>query len=62
SLVLKGTKPAPEAKTPSRLSKMKYEIAPEVKVRALERVRNLLSRFPVYPELDLDALKAAFTG
>ncbi|MDR1908308.1 MAG: glycine hydroxymethyltransferase, partial [Spirochaetaceae bacterium] len=39
SLVLKGTKPAPEAKTPSRLSKMKYEIAPEVKVRALERVR-----------------------
>jgi hypothetical protein len=28
--------------------------------RALSRVEKLLSWFPVYPELDLPALKAAF--
>jgi glycine hydroxymethyltransferase len=61
-LVLKGTKPVPEAKTPSRLSRMKYEINPTVKMEAIERVKALLSRFPVYPELDLPALKAAFAG
>ena len=60
SLVLKGTKPTPDAKDPSKPSKAKYEVLPAVKEEALKRVENLLSRFPVYPELDLNLLKEAF--
>lgn len=60
SLVLKGTKPSPDAKDPTKPSKAKYEVAPAVKAEALKRVASLLSRFPVYPELDLNLLKEAF--
>lgn len=62
SLVLKGTKPAPDAKDPSKPSKAKYEVLPAVKEEALKRVASLLSRFPVYPELDLNLLKEAFVN
>ncbi|MDR3337090.1 MAG: glycine hydroxymethyltransferase [Treponema sp.] len=60
SLVLKGTKPAQDEKDPQKQSKVKYKIDENVKAGALSRIEKLLSRFPVYPELDLPALKAAF--
>jgi glycine hydroxymethyltransferase len=60
SLVLKNTTPAPDAKDPGKQSKAKYVIAEKAKAEALSRVKALLSRFPVYPELDLDLLKKAF--
>jgi glycine hydroxymethyltransferase len=31
-----------------------------VKTEAIDRVKKLLDRFPVYPELDLDFLKKFF--
>jgi glycine hydroxymethyltransferase len=61
-LVLKGTKPAQDEKDPQKQSKAKYTIDAAVKAEALARVEKLLSRFPVYPELDLPALKAAFVS
>ena len=60
ALVLKGTSPAPGEKDPTVKSKAKYVLAPEVKPRAIEMVKNLLDRFPVYPGLDLALLKDAF--
>jgi glycine hydroxymethyltransferase len=59
-LVLKGTKPAQDEKYPQKQSISRYKIDENVKAEALERVGKLLSRFPVYPELDLPALKEAF--
>jgi hypothetical protein len=35
-------------------------IEPSAKAEALERVKKLQDRFPVYPELDLKFLKEAF--
>ncbi|MDR0640949.1 MAG: glycine hydroxymethyltransferase [Treponema sp.] len=60
SLVLRNTSAAPDAKNPAKKSKAHYIIAENAKKEALERVRRLLDRFPVYPELDLQVLKAAF--
>jgi glycine hydroxymethyltransferase len=60
ALVLKGTVPAADPKDPAKRSKAKYVIDEKVKAEALSRVEKLLSRFPVYPELDLDLLKKAF--
>jgi glycine hydroxymethyltransferase len=60
SLVLKGTSQAPGEKDPSKKSKAKYLVAPNVKTEALDRVKKLLDRFPVYPNLDLPLLKKAF--
>ncbi|MDR0655822.1 MAG: glycine hydroxymethyltransferase [Treponema sp.] len=60
ALVLKGTAPAADAKDPAKKSKAKYVIDGKVKAEALSRVEKLLSRFPVYPELDLELLKKAF--
>jgi glycine hydroxymethyltransferase len=49
--------------TPSgELSKAKYELAPEVKDRARARIRELLDRYPVYPEIDLDVALATKFG
>ncbi|MDR1444046.1 MAG: glycine hydroxymethyltransferase [Treponema sp.] len=62
SLVLKNTSPAPDAKNPSKRSKARYIIAESAKKEALERVKKLLDRFPVYPELNLPLLKEAFAG
>lgn len=60
SLVLKNTSANPDARDPSKPSKAKYTVAPAAKEEALKRVAALLARFPVYPELDLAVLKAAF--
>ncbi|MDR2028682.1 MAG: glycine hydroxymethyltransferase [Treponema sp.] len=60
ALVLKATVPAADAKDPAKKSKAKYVIEEKAKAEALARVEKLLSRFPVYPELDLDLLKKAF--
>lgn len=43
-----------------QLSKAKYRFDQKVKAAARERVEALLSRFPVYPELDLGLLKKYF--
>ena len=60
ALVLKNTNPAPDPKDPAKFSKAKYSITETAKTEALNRVKKLLDRFPVYPELDLDFLKKAF--
>jgi len=60
ALVLKGTSQTPTEKDPSVKSKAKYVIDLAVKTEALDRVKKLLDRFPVYPELDLPLLKEAF--
>jgi glycine hydroxymethyltransferase len=60
AFVLKGTSQAVTEKDPSVKSRAKYLIDPAVKAEAIARVKNLLDRFPVYPELDLPLLKKAF--
>jgi glycine hydroxymethyltransferase len=60
ALILKGTRPAPDGKDPEKKSRAKYLIEEKVRAEALDRVKNLLDRFPVYPELDLELLKDAF--
>jgi glycine hydroxymethyltransferase len=60
ALVLKGTSQAQDSKDPAKKSKAKYIIDEKVKAEALVRVKKLLDRFPVYPELDLELLKRAF--
>ena len=62
ALVLRGTSQAPTEKNPAVKSKAKYLIDQAVKNEALARVKKLLDRFPVYPELDLPLLKEAFVG
>ncbi|MDR1972210.1 MAG: glycine hydroxymethyltransferase [Treponema sp.] len=62
SLVLRNTSPAPDAKNPAKKSKAHYVVAETAKKEALERVKGLLDRFPVYPELDLELLKRAFVS
>jgi glycine hydroxymethyltransferase len=68
SLVLQNTSPAPDPKAaaagndPAKKSKARYIITEKAKKEALERVKKLLDRFPVYPELDLDLLKRAFVS
>jgi len=62
TLVLTNTKAAPIASGPNagKPSKVKYAIAPEVLEDARAQTRDLLNRFPVYPELDLEFLKDHF--
>ncbi|MDR0786231.1 MAG: glycine hydroxymethyltransferase [Treponema sp.] len=60
ALVLNNTSQTPDAKDPAKKSRVKYTVTPSAKNEALERVHLLLSRFPVYPELDLELLKKAF--
>ena len=62
TLVLKNTKPAVISKGPKAgtLSKSKAVTDKEVKAQAIERVHALLSKFVLYPELDLDFLKENF--
>jgi glycine hydroxymethyltransferase len=59
-MVLRNTSASPDAKNPAKKSKAHYVIAENARKEALERVKKLLERFPVYPELDLQVLKAAF--
>ncbi|MDR2404242.1 MAG: glycine hydroxymethyltransferase [Spirochaetaceae bacterium] len=60
ALVLKNTAPAADPGDPSKKSRAKYVIDGKAKAEALDRVGKLLSRFPVYPELDLELLKKTF--
>ncbi|MDR1251527.1 MAG: glycine hydroxymethyltransferase [Treponema sp.] len=63
ALALKGTSRAPVSKQDGGLvkkSRSKYLIDPAVKAEAVDRVKKLLNRFPVYPELDLPLLKKNF--
>ncbi|MCL2374220.1 MAG: serine hydroxymethyltransferase, partial [Treponema sp.] len=60
ALVLKNTRPAPDAKDPSKMSKAKYVIDENAKAQAMGRVRKLMETYPVYPQLDLGFLKKAF--
>jgi glycine hydroxymethyltransferase len=60
ALALKNTSQAPETKDPSKKSKSKYLIDEKAKAEALQKVKVLQDRFPVYPELDLKFLKEAF--
>lgn len=57
-LVLSGTKPG--LTKDGKPAKGKIEINPEVKAEAQNRVNELLKRFVLYPELDLDFLKKEF--
>jgi glycine hydroxymethyltransferase len=58
AMVLKGLA---SAETQSgRKSKKNFVLNPGVKAEATDRVRALLKRFPVYPELDLDLLESRF--
>ncbi|MDR2471224.1 MAG: glycine hydroxymethyltransferase [Treponema sp.] len=60
ALVLKNTAPAPDPKDPAKKSRARYAVEDGAAARARERVKRLLDRYPVYPELDLDFLKRAF--
>lgn len=59
-LVLSHTQPTKIEKPgePTTLSKAKFEIAPQAKHEAQARVHELMKQFPVYPELNLEALEA----
>ena len=61
-LVLSGTKPATLDSGPNagKPSKAQYELDPKVHDEAQGRVKALLDRFPVYPELDLAFLQEHF--
>jgi glycine hydroxymethyltransferase len=59
--VLKGTTQA-AGKDPGKMSKAKYNIDASVKSEVLTRVQNLMDKFPVYPQLDLELLKKTFVG
>ena len=61
ALVLKNSSPAPDGKDPAKKSKAKYVIDEKAKALAIERVKKLMDRFPVYPQLDLPMMKEAFT-
>ena len=58
--VVKGTTQAQDAKDPSKKSKAKYIVNEVVKSEVHTRIKSLLERFPVYPQLNLDLLKKYF--
>jgi len=58
--VIKGTTQAKDKKDPAKNSKAKYIIDGNAKSEVHSRVKALMERFPVYPELDLQLLKKAF--
>lgn len=61
-LVLANTAPETIRSGPNtgQTSKAKYTIDPAAKAEAQARVKALLDRFPVYPELDLEFLRRHF--
>ena len=61
-LVLSNTQPATITKGESAgsISKARYHIEPDRLEEAGRRVSDLLSRFTVYPELDLEYLRRSF--
>ena len=62
--VLRNARPAKITKgeKAGTLSKSKAVIDPEVKAQSIKRVESLLSRFVLYPELDLQFLEENFPG
>ncbi|GHU37129.1 serine hydroxymethyltransferase [Spirochaetia bacterium] len=58
SMVLKNTEA--DSKDEHVKSRSKYQIKPDIQREALARVGQLLSRFPLYPELNLELLEKAF--
>lgn len=62
-LVLSETKPKilTKGKNEGKPSKAKYDIDPSIIEQAKGRVEALLSRFPVYPEIDLELLERFFS-
>ncbi|MCL2265473.1 MAG: glycine hydroxymethyltransferase [Treponema sp.] len=60
--VVKETKQAQTMKDPSKTSKANYIIDEAVKRDVHARVKTLMERFPVYPELDLEFLKKHFVN
>jgi glycine hydroxymethyltransferase len=58
--VIKATTQAQDKKDPSKNSKAKYNIDTNAKTAIQTRVKNLLARFPLYPQLNLELLKKAF--
>jgi glycine hydroxymethyltransferase len=61
ALILKACKPERDTRDPSKSSLNRYTLDGAVKAEVQARVKTLLDRFPVYPELDLAFLKRAFT-
>ena len=61
-LVISGTKGGtiPSGPRAGNPSKTRYEIDPAVLDKARARVKSLLDRFPVYPQLDLEFLRRYF--
>jgi glycine hydroxymethyltransferase len=60
--VTKATTQLPDNKEPSKNSKAKFSINAGAKSEIIGRVKSLMDRFPVYPELDLELLKKAFVS
>jgi glycine hydroxymethyltransferase len=58
--VLRKTVPAPDEK--GQKSQAKYAVDEKARRNALSRVETLLSRFPLYPEIDADFLMARLTA
>ncbi len=63
-LVLEKTEPATvdSGKNAGKPSRAKYVLDDAVREEARARVRSLLDRFPVYPEIDLPFLQEQFPG
>jgi glycine hydroxymethyltransferase len=60
--VIKGTTQEQDGKDPSKKSKAKYAVSNAVKSDVHARVKSLLERFPVYPQLNLEFLKKYFVS
>jgi len=60
--IIKNTKPSviKKGKNDGKLSKAKFDISEEVVANAKARVKILVDKYPVYPELDLDFMKAHY--
>lgn len=63
ALVLKSTKPAliESGANAGKPSKAKYDIDPAIVTEARNRIKALLDKYPLYPELDLDLLQKSFS-
>jgi len=58
--VIKGTSQAQDTKDAAKKSKAKYIIDETAKNEVHARVKKLMEKYPVYPELDLEFLKKYF--
>jgi glycine hydroxymethyltransferase len=62
SMVLSETKPTviKNKELPNKMSLAKYEISTNIITKASKMVDDILSKFPVYPEIDLEFLEKYF--